>query len=40
MASWSWSSEVYKKDDVSFYLDSMVSMVSDGSNDNGNHAER
>jgi len=27
-------SEVYKKDDVSFYLDSMVSMVSDGSNDN------
>jgi maltoporin len=27
-------SEVYKKNDVSFYLDSMVSMVSDGSNDN------
>ncbi len=27
-------SEVYKKDEVSFYLDSMVSMVSDGSNDN------
>ncbi|TPG58251.1 maltoporin [Ewingella americana] len=27
-------SEVYKKDDVSFYVDSMVSMVSDGSNDN------
>ncbi len=27
-------SEVYKKDDVSFYLDSMVGMVSDGSNDN------
>ncbi|QOV62548.1 maltoporin [Kosakonia pseudosacchari] len=27
-------SEVYKKDDVSFYLDTMVSMVSDGSNDN------
>lgn len=26
-------SEVYKKDDVSFYLDSMISMVSDGSND-------
>ncbi|RJT55368.1 maltoporin [Rahnella variigena] len=26
-------SEVYKKDDVSFYVDSMVSMVSDGSND-------
>ncbi|HBH65101.1 maltoporin [Erwinia persicina] len=27
-------SEVYKKDDVSFYVDSMVSMFSDGSNDN------
>lgn len=27
-------SEVYKKNDVSFYIDSMVSMVSDGSNDN------
>lgn len=27
-------SEVYKKDEVSFYLDTMVSMVSDGSNDN------
>ncbi|NHV10583.1 maltoporin [Cronobacter turicensis] len=27
-------SEVYKKDEVSFYVDSMVSMVSDGSNDN------
>ncbi|ANE74298.1 maltoporin [Dickeya solani] len=27
-------SEVYKKNDVSFYVDSMVSMVSDGSNDN------
>ena len=27
-------SEVYKKNDVGFYLDSMVSMVSDGSNDN------
>lgn len=26
-------SEVYKKDEVSFYLDTMVSMVSDGSND-------
>ncbi|VEA65842.1 Maltose-inducible porin [Serratia plymuthica] len=26
-------SEVYKKNDVSFYLDTMVSMVSDGSND-------
>ncbi|KKM56789.1 maltoporin [Yersinia pestis] len=25
--------EVYKKEDVSFYLDSMVSMLSDGSND-------
>lgn len=27
-------SEVYKKNDVSFYIDTMVSMVSDGSNDN------
>ncbi|MSE15277.1 maltoporin, partial [Pantoea agglomerans] len=27
-------SEVYKKDDVSFYVDTMVSMFSDGSNDN------
>lgn len=26
--------EVYKKNDVSFYIDTMVSMVSDGSNDN------
>ncbi|MEY8710572.1 maltoporin [Mangrovibacter phragmitis] len=36
-------SQVYKKNDVSFYLDSMVSMVSDGSNDNettiGNDAQ-
>ena len=36
-------SQVYKKDDVSFYLDSMVSMYSDGSNDNettfGNDAQ-
>ncbi|MDR3432700.1 MAG: maltoporin [Rouxiella aceris] len=27
-------SQVYKKDDVSFYVDSMISMVSDGSTDN------